>query len=52
MNEIEAIKKMLKAYAVTPAPVSQKFYQGLCLKAIETIEKLQTQCEVRAKHDD
>lgn len=42
MSEVEAIKKMLEIYAGSHTPVTQEFYQELCLKAIEAIEQLQT----------
>ncbi len=41
MNDIEAIKKLLKIYIETDAPVTQEFYQGLCVKALETIGQLE-----------
>lgn len=41
--------KALKIYADTDRPVSQTFYQGLCLKAIDEITDLQSQLQQRDK---
>jgi len=42
----EALKTVLKTYADTNETVSQQFYQGLCLKAIERIEELEKIAEL------
>lgn len=41
MAKIEALIKTLEMYSETNKPISQKFYQGLCLKAIEKLIELQ-----------
>jgi len=38
----DALIKVLEIYAETNSPVTQQFYQGLCLKAIERIKELET----------
>ena len=41
MNDIEAIKELLKIYIEADTPVTQKYYQGLCVKALKTIRQLE-----------
>ena len=52
MNEIEAIKKTLEIYIEADTPVTQKFYQGLCVKALETIERLENALTAISKSED
>ena len=40
MNKTEALIKTLEIYSETDKPVSQRFYQGLCIKAIEELKRL------------
>jgi len=42
MNDIEAIKELLKIYIEADTPVTQKYYQGLCVKALEAIGQLES----------
>ena len=41
-SESTALVMVLKMYSKTPDFVSQRFYQGLCIKAATIIEQLQT----------
>lgn len=53
MNETKAVKTMLQMYGVTSSPVSQGFYQALCLEAVRVIEKLENALvEAVLKNDD
>lgn len=45
MNKTEAVLKTLEIYIEADKYVSQEFYQGLCMKAKEEIEKLQQQLD-------
>lgn len=42
---MEAFNVLLKTYADTNEVVSQKFYQGLCEKALEQIKELEAELE-------
>ena len=52
MNEIETVKKMLEVYIEASTPVTQEFYQGLCIKADEMIKKLETALIAVSKNED
>ncbi len=41
MDRTEALKKVLLIYGRTDCHVSQRFYQSLCIEAIEEIEQLE-----------
>ena len=49
MSKTEDIKLMLTTYAETQSPVTQEFYQGLCLKVVGAIGQLQEELEVSEK---
>ena len=52
MNKIEAVKKTLEIYAEASTPITQGFYQGLCIEAIKTIEKLEDALVAISKIED
>ncbi len=52
MNEIETTKKMLEIYIDAETSVMQEFYQGLCVKALETIERLENALTAISKSED
>ena len=43
-KEKQSLIKTLQIYAETDKPVTQKFYQGLCLQAIELLESESEEC--------
>ncbi len=49
MTETETTRLMLITYAETQSPITQEFYQALCLRAAETIEQLQERLEASQK---
>ena len=48
----KTVQEVLKLYAETKLPVTQNFYQGLCLQAITEIEHLQSDLAEANKNID